>query len=363
MAEVIIENIIYCETYKDAIKISKAFENFRINFICLGGKHKVQAKRFINKVKSHSNPYHVYVRYCLKYKGEFLEYGYIDERTMKKYPNIVKELQQSTKNDRWKIASKYQNIEDNYCRDIYYYNDFLDFLNNTLKKYLDRIYLTGVIAFANQYRNTIFTIYFEECGKTFEVTRNYLSFDNECLIKDEILLYTEEFIAFQKVWEWIENTYWSNKDKDFSEPRVLTALSYVLNRSPFECLLYSLIGLESVFTKDEHHVKAQLKSNIPLVFEFINDNDIEMFYKMRSNFVHGDIIFPNYYDRKIMNYKEIKYYKHAEKAACLLLLTIRLLVRNDALKIIFNRDGTLYYKNGITINEYFEDNDMNEDVN
>ena len=57
--------------------------------------------------------------------------------------------------------------------------------------------------------------------------------------------------------------------------------------------------------------------------------DILTIYKLRSEFAHGDIIFPLYYDQHDTSWRASNYFKPAKSASALLLLSIRELVRQD----------------------------------
>ncbi|MPM44671.1 hypothetical protein SDC9_91350 [bioreactor metagenome] len=112
-----------------------------------------------------------------------------------------------------------------------------------------------------------------------------------------------------------------------------------------------MIGLESVYIKGEHKVKRQLKDIIPKVFSFVSEEDIEMLYKLRSELVHGDIIFPIFYENNDMSYSSIKYWESAKKASTLLMMTIRLLVKYDATKILLDQTGNTIFVKGETLCE------------
>ena len=71
---------------------------------------------------------------------------------------------------------------------------------------------------------------------------------------------------------------------------------------------------------------------LPKVFSNITEDDVETLYKLRSDFVHGNIKFPNFYQSNDMSYTDYEYMDYAKKADYLLLRTIQLLVKNNAYK-------------------------------
>lgn len=353
-SQIIIEQIICCNSYAEAIEISKAFGGFHFRIIGLGRVQTVYAKRFISKLTtSNRYKYCVKIRFTINYQGEFLSYGYLDERSKKKYPELSSLLSEEEVDRRWKIVSKFQNYEDDLCRDIYFYEDFKDFFDEVLKEYLNKIYLTEVIAFADCYCMDTFIVFYQEQGVTYEIGYSATSPNKSVYAEKYVPACELEPIHVRSVWNWTNKNYYSKKDDYISEARPLTAISYVVNRLPFEQLLYAVIGLESVYTKDEHRVKKQLKEIIPKVFSFISEEDVEVFYKLRSEFVHGDIIFPIFYDNNVLGSSSINYWEPAQKASALLLLTVRLLVKYDATKIQLDQTGNVIFVKGKTFSEYF----------
>ena len=143
-----------------------------------------------------------------------------------------------------------------------------------------------------------------------------------------------ESLDFQLAWNWVNQERKYQRDKWHSEVRPLTALSYTINRKPFEQFFYAILCLESVFTNGnrKESIKGQLKSMLPKVFSNITEDDVETLYKLRSDFVHGNIKFPNFQQSNDMSYTDYEYMDYAKKADYLLLRTIQLLVKNNAYK-------------------------------
>ena len=345
MGKIVFEQYLFCDTFEAAKRISKAFENFKFKFYSLGRNSSVYAKRYIQKNSlSKYSPYKVIVKYSIEYDGEFAEYGYLDMRTQLKYPELIDKLSIDDVYKKIDILHEYQCMEDNICRDIYYYKDFEEFFNDELKPYMNRIYMACVIAFANVYRGDCFAIHYTEKNKNYE--RGYFannSHDAICIDK-----YYPEMdmkpMAVSTVWNWMRKYHKYKKDRLTSEARPLTALTYALNRSNFERTFYSVVGLESIFTKDEKRVRKQLKETISKVFTNVTENDIDLLYNKRSDFAHGDIIFPNYYENSKNTHHWSDLTDAAQKSTSILIMAIRVLVENDAIKIFIDAKGDLVFE-------------------
>ena len=142
MGKIIINQYIYCNSFESAKKISKSFEGFKFKFYGLGKSSYVYAKRFIRKsLKSVYYPYKVIVSYSINYKGEFLEHGFLDERTRRKYPELFQKLSIEDVDKKLEVLFEYQCLEDTICRDIYYYEDFKEFFDKELKSCMNRIHM------------------------------------------------------------------------------------------------------------------------------------------------------------------------------------------------------------------------------
>ncbi len=335
-----IEQPIYCHSYSDALQISKSFENFSFRFIGLGGIRKVYSRRKIVREVSSSNFSHcVKISYSIPYRSDFLDYGFLDARTKKKYPHLESELKNEESLLRWRIVSKYQDIEDKYCRDIYYYQSFQDFFKTRLTDYLNQIFIASTISLASCYPCGAFIIRYIENNTNYEFAYfaygqegHYSSID----VKKYYPACDAEPIPLKQSWSWIKKNVCGKKDKTPTEHRSITALTYALNRTPSEQLFYSVLGLESIFTKDEKNAKRQLLNNIQHVFPFVTKDDIERIYKLRSEFAHGDLIFPLFYHQDETHWRAVNYWKPAQSASALLLLSIRLLVSQNIDSLAFN---------------------------
>ena len=349
MKEIItVDQYIFCPTYAEAVKVSKSFENFSFRFASLGKSRLVRAKRFIYKAGTSDKPYRVVIRYVLPYNGSFDECGYLDAPTQIKYPELPKKLLDLPEFDRLELVIEYNYKSNSDYHDIVFYRSFDHFLKSSLSKLLNTLHLATVIAFGNQYASYGFGIYYKEKGQYWErpffadkATMGYIS--NKLLSQ-----YMTKLLTMTTVWKWMNQTYYKPKDKWCSDVRSLTALSYVINRSSFECLLYSTIGLESIYTNSEKKIKRQLKETIPKLFPEFTEDDIDHVYSKRSEFVHGDIFFPmeDGYRHRTMD-GEYEYRQIAEKAATLLLASIRMLVEKDATQIVLDKKGNITYRKNL----------------
>ncbi len=345
MEKIIIDQYIFCDSYESARKISSAFENFHFKFYGLGRNSSIYAKRYIRKNSGFTHsPYKVIIRYPIEYKGEFSEYGFLDKRTQRKYPELLEKLSVEDVNQKIDILFEYRCKEDEVCRDIYYYKNFEEFFKNKLIPYMNRIYMACVIAFANIYKTDSFAVYYTEKGQCYE--RGYFANNAYDTIRPNEYYSGFDYnpIPLRSVWTWMRKYHKYKKDRMTSEARPLTALSYVLNRTNFERTFYAVIGLESVFTKSEKGIRKQLKDNITKVFPNVSENDIDLFYNKRSDFAHGDIIFPDYYK----NSKDMHHWSDltdaAQKSTSLLIMTLRELAKNDAIKIFVDKTGNIVFE-------------------
>jgi len=345
MGKIIIDQYIFCETYESAKKICKAFENFKFKFFSLGSNKSVYAKRYIRKnLQSKYYPYRVIIRYPIEFDGEFSEYGFLDRRTMNKYPELIEKISVVDVYSRIDILHEYRCLEDEYCRDIFYYNNFDRFFNDELKSCMNKIYTACVIAFANVCRTDYFSVYYNENNIDYE--RGYFAHDSyDNFRPDECFKGADTTpISMTTVWNWMRKYHKYKKDQLHSHARPLTALTYALNRYNFERTFYSVVGLESVYTKSEKGVRKQLKSAITKVFPNVPETDIDLVYDVRSDFSHGDIVFPDYYE----NSKKTQHWSDstdaAKKSTVLLIMTVRELIRNDAIKILVDEKNNVIFK-------------------
>jgi len=358
MGKVLVRNMIFCERYEEARTISKAYENFKIHWIDFGESKKVKAKRYVRKQSEKC--YCVSVYYEFKYKGMFEDYGFVDEWTKQRFPQLIEELKKS--NEKWKVIQRYSRKINDY-HDIFFYENFENYVKESLSEYLEKIYVMGEILFAGKYDTGNFCICFDTYEGNFEMGRFLKKIESlETHIEKIPELCNMKYLMASQIWNWMDEYYYCKEDDDYSEARVITAYSYVLNRTPFEVLLYAVIGLESALTdeKEKRGIKLQLKEILPRMFAFISEEDVSQMYKMRSEFVHGDIEFPNYYRKGIMRYEEFKYIEFARKAKLALVLTINELVKRNSTKIRII-DNEIVYQKSKTLREASAEWDLLED--
>lgn len=349
MGKIIIEQYIFCNTFEESKGISKAFDKFHFKFYDLGMNSSIYAKRDIRKNQNSEHyPYKVIIRYPIEFDGEFLEYGFLDKHSQFKYPELIQKLSLSDKYKKRDILNEYDCLDDDNYRDIYYYNDFEEFFDCKLKFCMNQIYMACLIAFANKYGVSNFRICYSEKNKSYE--RCYFAkhaYDNVCPQE-----YFENAdispICLSTVWEWMNKSHKYKKDRFESEARSLTALSYAINCSNFEKTFYAVIGLESVFTKSEKNVRTQLKNAITKVFPMVQKDEIDLFYTKRSDFAHGDIMFPDYYENHMFSHHWSDLTYSAQKSTALLIMSLRELVKNNAIKIIVNEEDELVFEKHYT---------------
>lgn len=345
MGKILIEQYIFCDTFESAKNISKAFDSFKFKFYALGNNSSVSAKRFIRKTHSNSRyQYKVLVVYTINYIGEFSSYGFIDNYTKLQHPELSEKLLTGDSLRKIDIIHEYRCLEENIYRDIFYYENFEKFFNYKLKPLMNKIHIACVIAFANNYRTEFFNVLYTENGMNYE--RGYIAQKSFNAIRpsEQFSNYRVDFLKVSLIWNWMSRHHKYKKDLLTSIARPITALTYALNRSSFEQNFYAVIGLESALTNGEKNVRMQLKRTISILFPYINDSDIDMFYNTRSDFAHGDIIFPDYYESNDNNPHWSDLTKSAEISTALLIITIRELVKNNAVKIIIDKNDNIIFK-------------------
>lgn len=166
--------------------------------------------------------------------------------------------------------------------------------------------------------------------KEFFINNNVQSYLTESSIS-----FPDTQLTFQECWKWaVKNT--SLFQKNNSSPVAFSALSYILNRELHETLVYSTIGLESLFCpKESKSTRYLLTKRIPAVFPAIEESQIKNMYTARSDIVHGKIKLGTYYfPREIIEIDD------AIEKACilgvaLLVESIRKLIKEDATHYIF----------------------------
>ena len=337
--KIIVNQLIFCKSYQEALSASKAFESFSFMVTFLGERRTVNAKRYLRKSGSKYLPYKVSIQYEVEYKGDFCSYGFVDAKTIKRFLQIVDELNNAPEEERWEIANKYEKLDDNLLYDVYYYENFDTFFKRKLRPLLNRIHLACQIAFSRKIDTSFFEIIFEEHSMWFSKTYAAEKSIERVPLFDsgKLAIVADTFISVRKVWEWAQKHYYNKKDRWMSEARAWVSLSNALNHIGYESLLYSIIGLEYVYTKSEKKVKKQLQEAIPTVIKGVTAEEIKELYRIRSDFVHGSLPFPLYGEKNIT----LEFF-NVNKAAAILLETVRLLVENNANRIIVE-DGKINY--------------------
>ena len=341
MGKIYIDHLYVCHSYIEAKELADKYVDFKFVFRSLGVKRTIHPKFYIRKTVEKSAYTHTLnIRYKFDFAGDFCDYGFLDRGTLNKYPelpNIL--LKTENKFDRWQAVF---NMAYDDIYDFEFYEDFQSYFDKELKELIDKLYLTEVIALPQSISVGIYNIYYEECGQIYEM-RYGAEKGSFSFVKSIDNLRELETLDFQKTWNWINKLWKYQRDKWYTEARPLTALSYAINREPFEQFFYAILGLESVYTNGNRktRIKEQLKDILPKVFPSVSSEEVEKFYSLRSDFVHGNIAFPNYYDTKLsLKYDYIVY---ANKVDFLLLRTIQLLVKHDACKARNDGSGNIIF--------------------
>ena len=108
----------------------------------------------------------------------------------------------------------------------------------------------------------------------------------------EYKLIKKESISYKEALMWIKNhtSLCGNRNKS---PSAFSALTYVFNRQYHEGLIYSIIGLESIYSPGKSGISYTLQKRINKFFPMISKDEIKKMYALRSKFVHGELAISN----------------------------------------------------------------------
>ena len=150
-------------------------------------------------------------------------------------------------------------------------------------------------------------------------------------------------VSFDDCFNWIKK-HTSLADKEVKTPVIFSSLSYVFNRELHEILIYSIIGLESIYAPSNKGIAYTLQKNINTVFPMVRKDMIKNLYKMRSEFIHGEISVGNFQliDETIDSTHD--YSEPCKLAIALLIATVRKLIENDATGIKFKETISFEYE-------------------
>ncbi len=208
-----------------------------------------------------------------------------------------------------------------------------EFYEEKIKKFLICIIMACVIAEPGLYLG---------CGGV------NLWIDEQKYLSDTFLkspLHTEAFsrhqeimltsLDYSKAFLWIKN-YTKLQEDSQTPPVPFTMLTYLFNRDSHESLLYSVIGLENLYSAKNGGIAYTLQNRINYLFPSITKEQIKSIYSQRSDFVHGKIKISMCEDYSDTINGFLQFDDAAILACALLLETMRMLAANEASKITFN---------------------------
>ena len=343
MGKILVTQYFCCESYAEALEISKAYDSLRIKHFGLGRRQTISFKRSIRKYPSKSFSHMLKVYFELKC-GDFCDYGYVDPLSLKRYPELPEILKNASDEGKFKIICEYDDKSSDSYYGFTYYDNFDRYFKRELQDLLNQIALAGTIAFAGRSHTNNFAIKYEECGQWFE--RGYSAYDAYTPYEDDEAwsCQSRQYLKMSDVWQWMEYAQRQYEWENQTIAIPITALSYIMNRMATEQLIYSVIGLESIYVSKNHQNKQErLKLLLPQVCPGITGDDIGKFYSLRSDFVHGNLAFPVCSRAPYFNY-ESKYTDPCSiKAAIALIMTIRVLVEHNAFRIRNNGAGKIRF--------------------
>ena len=181
----------------------------------------------------------------------------------------------------------------------------------------------------NMARFTVFLNQKEYISKTFIDQLIHKESYNKwpCLFKSKLNI--------MQTWNWLNKN--NIHDTDNSLCPVVSILSYILNRDYHEILLYSVIGLEALFGNRNNNrgISFTLQNRIHKAFPVISMEQIKKIYKARSSVTHGDAEIGTYNLLLELMYGNFKFREEAILASAIFIETIRMLIANNAKKMIF----------------------------
>ena len=145
----------------------------------VGIKRTISPKCYIRKRDKREKYTHTLrLRYKFEFAGDFCEYGFLDQYTLKKHPELPRKLLKVKDNiERLDIVRNYDD-DDRY--DPVFYEDFQHYYDRRLKDLIEKLYLTEIIALPQSISGGLYSIFYEECGKAYEkrylVEKGLLSF-------------------------------------------------------------------------------------------------------------------------------------------------------------------------------------------
>lgn len=328
---IIVEQEILCNSYAEAKKISGAFDDFSIQWYGLDSNKYIRTARYIKRKQTAISSHSVIIRYKIFHNSDFSTFGFIDCASLKRHPDLPAQLSDKSEEDRLEIIFNVEE-EEHLDHGILFYTSFDDFYNRELSKLLQRISLACKVSLGFKFNCDVFRVVYSENGKWFE--RYYIASRAELDSPYQMLRLDDEIpfdpIKMSVVWKWSKEWYYNKSDKYNHSLRAWSAFSHAVNKDYMDSLLYTFIGLESVYTFKSGFTKVQLKTSIPIVIDYISADEIETLYGLRSDFAHGNITLPMYGERDFAAHVN---YLLIQKLSRAFLDTIRLLVVHDGTKI------------------------------
>lgn len=148
-------------------------------------------------------------------------------------------------------------------------------------------------------------------------------------------------VSLQKTFDWLvgKTDSFHSKKKPMGS---VSALSYIMNREIRETLVYSSIGLESIYVPEAHNERRRLIQRIKLAFPNIpTEGIIDKMYTLRSKFVHGEYsmgVYPLMLPLQDSDEKEVE--QVARFSIAILIESMRMLIAHNAIGMKFSEITT-----------------------
>ena len=150
-------------------------------------------------------------------------------------------------------------------------------------------------------------------------------------------------VSYTQALDWIKK-HTSLCNQCEKSPSAFSAITYVFNRQYHEGLIYSIIGLESIYSPGKSGISYTLQKRINAIFPMVSKDEIKRMYGLRSKFVHGELSISNcdLLPETLDDYDQFS--DTAFMAMSLLFETVRVLISNNADSIIFNETISYDFK-------------------
>lgn len=218
---------------------------------------------------------------------------------------------------------------------------FDDFYHGKIKKFLIALIMSCVLTIPNVHLGFGTTILYVNGIKYQKET--FIDTTMHASVFEEHSNILQEQVSFDETFSWVRK-YTCLEVCEQKPPVPFAMLTYLLNRDEHESLLYSVIGLEFLYSA-RAGIENKLKKRIPFMFPTVTEEQIENIYNRRSEFVHGKVEMSMCKDYTDMMDGIFPFDEASFLACAIFIETIRKMIKNNAARIAFDvQDSYRYIK-------------------